>query len=335
MAESRPGINADNSNMSIIGDNNTTIISQSFGAIGNSAENLNVTQVREWLEETYKQMIDVDCYKEVWWSDEFINFNDIFTKEHAEIRPQKRNPKRNEESEEQSVILPDDFKTLFTYDARAMKRVCLVGEPGMGKTTQLINQVVSLESSPFLKTFPMLFYIPLNDLPADNACIYTYIYENLLNRDIEKDLPIDFRRFVRENADKEIFFLDGFDELKNNKAKEDIVHVTNELPKAHFVITTRESGGSKIITDPKFTIVSISGFKEEEVIDIMVKKIPQTQSVSAIPHARRRSITFIFKYLLQPADTTYVLFFVYGRRRNHDTIKTHRYLHRFDMFSDQ
>ncbi|XP_074652115.1 uncharacterized protein LOC141906708 isoform X2 [Tubulanus polymorphus] len=239
--------------------------------LGFLVEESNVTRVRRYLEETYKRMIDVEEYKEVWWSDKFINFNDIFTKEHAKIRPRKQG------SEEQSVILPDDFEKLFTYDVRAMNRVCLVGEPGMGKTTQIVNQVLSWERSPFLKRFPMLFYIPLNELPADNACIYTYIYKHLLNRVIEKDgPPFDgFKEFVQENAEKSIFLLDSFDELKNDKAKEDIVHVTKELPKAHIVITTRESGGSKIVTDPKFTVVSISGFEQEEVIDIMRRKFPK------------------------------------------------------------
>ncbi|XP_074652118.1 uncharacterized protein LOC141906709 [Tubulanus polymorphus] len=238
-------------------------------------EEWDVDQVRKNLKETYQRMIDVENYKEVSWSYEFVNFNDIFTQEHAEIRAQKRKPKKNEESEEQSLTLPDDFEKLFTYKERAMKPVCLVGEPGIGKTTQVVNQVLSWERSPFLKRFPMLFYIPLNELPADNACIYTYIYEDLLNPKIRKVLPIDsFKEFVEENAEKSIFFLDGFDELKNDKAKKDIVHVTNKLPKAHIVITTRESGGSMIVTDPKFTVVSISGFKQEEVIDIMKRKFP-------------------------------------------------------------
>ncbi|XP_074662012.1 uncharacterized protein LOC141914657 isoform X3 [Tubulanus polymorphus] len=313
MAASNPGINADNSNLSIIGDNNTVnqiihAVTQASdrpaenlvcGALAQSnpginaenvrddeeqtvdrpAENLDVDQVRKSLKETYKRMIDDENYKEVSWSDEFVNFNDFFTREHAKIRPRKRNPKKNEGSEEQPVILPDHFEKLFTYDERAMKRVCLVGEPGMGKTTQVVNQVLSWERSPFLKRFPMLFYIPLNELPADNACIYKYIYEDLLSREIEEHLPIGFKRFLRENAEKSIFFLDGFDELKSDKAKEYIVHVTNKLPKAHIVVTTRESGGSMIVTDPKFTVVSISGFKQKEVIDIMKRKFPNPEQL--------------------------------------------------------
>ncbi|XP_074656172.1 uncharacterized protein LOC141909593 isoform X2 [Tubulanus polymorphus] len=277
MAASNPGINADNSNLSIIGDNNT--VNQNIHAVTQAstrpAENLDVDQVRKNLKETYKRMIDVENYKEVSWSDEFVNFNDFFAQEHAKIQAQKRNPKKNEGSEEQSLILPDDFGKLFTYKESDVKPVCLVGEPGMGKTTQVVNQVLSWERSPFLKRFPMLFYIPLNELPADNACIYKYIYKNLLNRVIEENLLISFERFLRENAEKSIFFLDGFDELKSDKAKKDIVGVTNELPKAHIVITTRESGGSMIVTDPKFTVVSISGFKREEVIDIMKRKFPE------------------------------------------------------------
>ncbi|XP_074661888.1 uncharacterized protein LOC141914559 [Tubulanus polymorphus] len=278
MAASNPGINADNSNLSIIGDNNT--VNQNIHAVTQAstrpAENLDVDQVQMSLKKTYQRMIDVENFKEVWWNEEVTNFNDFFTQEHAKIQAQKRNPKKNEGSEEQSLILPDDFGKLFTYKESDVKPVCLVGEPGMGKTTQVVNQVLSWERSPFLKTFPMLFYIPLNELPADNACIYKYIYENLLNPEIRKVLPIDsFKEFVEENAEKSIFFLDGFDELKNDKAKKDIVHVTNKLPKAHIVITTRESGGSMIVTDPKFTVVSISGFEQEEVIDIMKRKFPE------------------------------------------------------------
>ncbi|XP_074657906.1 uncharacterized protein LOC141910914 [Tubulanus polymorphus] len=285
MAESNPGINVENAEIAQIGATNTinyTTINQCCHqdkqGIDRPPQNLDVTQVRECLEETYKQMIDVEYYKEVWWSDKFINFHDFFTREHVKIRPRKRNPLRYEESEEQSVILPDDFKELFAYDQRTMKRVCLVGEPGMGKTTQIINLVLSWTSSPteFLKGFPMLFYIPLNDLPADNACIYKYIFENLLNKKITKNLPVDsFENFVHDNADKAIFLLDGFDELKNDEAKKDIVSVTNELAGAHIVITTRESGGSMIVTNSKFTIASISGFKRKEVIDIMKRKFPQ------------------------------------------------------------
>ncbi|XP_074658361.1 uncharacterized protein LOC141911268 isoform X2 [Tubulanus polymorphus] len=285
MAESNPGINVENAEIAQIGATNTinyTRINQCCHqdkqGIDRPPQNLDVTQVRECLEETYKQMIDVEYYREVWWSDKFINFHDFFTREHVKIRPRKRNPLSYEESEEQSVILPDDFKELFAYDQRAMKRVCLVGEPGMGKTTQIINLVLSWTSSPtkFLKEFPMLFYIPLNDLPADNACIYKYIFENLINQEIKKNLTVDsFKRFVRENAEKAMFFLDGFDELKHDEAKKRVIRVTNELPKVHIVITTRESGGSMIVTNPRFTIASISGFKTEEVIDIMKRKFPQ------------------------------------------------------------
>ncbi|XP_074657907.1 uncharacterized protein LOC141910915 [Tubulanus polymorphus] len=244
--------------------------------IDRAREDLDVTQIRKCLEETYEQMIDVEYYKEVWWSDKFINFHDFFTREYAVIRP--RNPLRYEESEEQSVILPDDFEKLFTYGQRDANRVCLVGEPGMGKTTQIINLVLRWTGSPteFLKGFPMLFYIPLNDLPADNACIYKYIFENLVSQEIKKDLSFGgFKRFARENAEKAIFFLDGFDELKNDKAKEDIVRVTNELSKAPIVITTRESGGNMVVNNPEFTVVSISGFKKEEVIDIMKRNFPE------------------------------------------------------------
>ncbi|XP_074652018.1 uncharacterized protein LOC141906642 isoform X2 [Tubulanus polymorphus] len=233
-------------------------------------DELDVATIQKCLKETYKRMIDVENYKEVWWSEEFINFNKIFTKEHAKIRPRKQR------REEQSVILPNDFEKLFTYDEQDAKRVCLVGEPGMGKTTQIVNQVLSWERSPFLKKFRMLFYIPLNALPADNACIYTYIYKNILSREIGEGLSIDdFKRFVLENEKKSIFLLDGFDELKNDKAKEDIVQVTYELPEAHIVITTRESGGTDIVNDQKFIIASICGFKQEEVIDIMKRKFPQ------------------------------------------------------------
>ncbi|XP_074662016.1 uncharacterized protein LOC141914658 isoform X2 [Tubulanus polymorphus] len=248
--------------------------------IDRPAENLDVDQVQKNLKETYQRMIDDENYKEVSWSDEVTNLNDFFTQENAKIRAQKRNPKKNEGSEEQSLILPDHFEKLFTYKESDVKPVCLVGEPGMGKTTQVVNQVLTWTTSTmeFVAKFcskAMLFYIPLNELPADNACIYKYIYKNLLNRVIEENLLIGFERFLRENAEKSIFFLDGFDELKSDKAKIDIVHVTNELPKAHIVITTRESGGSMIVTDPKFTVVSISGFKQEEVIDIMKRKFPE------------------------------------------------------------
>ncbi|XP_074657860.1 uncharacterized protein LOC141910891 [Tubulanus polymorphus] len=279
MAESNPQINVDNSESVQIGDKCTMIINQCChheDKLSNERppQNLEVNQVQKCLERTYDQMIDVEDYKEVWWSDKFINFHDFFTREHAKIRPRKQ----NENNEEQSVILPDDFEKLFAYYPRAMKRVCLVGEPGMGKTTQVINLVLNWTSSPteFLKGFPMLFYIPLNDLPTDNPCIHTYIFENLLNQEIKQDLPISiFETFVRKNSEKAIFFLDGFDELKSDKAKKDIVRVINALPKAHIVITTRESGGSIIVTDPKFTVASISGFRMEEVIDIMRRKFPQ------------------------------------------------------------
>ncbi|XP_074661813.1 uncharacterized protein LOC141914492 [Tubulanus polymorphus] len=256
-----------------------TVRSYSVGELktrGFLIEESNVTQVQKYLKETYKQLIDDKNYKEVWWSDEFVNFNEIFTTEHARIRPQKRNPRGNEESEEQSVILPDDFEKLFTYEQPEKKHICLVGDPGIGKTTQVINQVLSWERSPFLERFPMLFYIPLNELPADNACIYTYIYDNLLSQVVKKDAPYDgFMRFVQENAEKAIFLLDGFDELKNYKAKKEIVRATNELLKAHIVITTRESRGSMIATDSKFTVVSIYGFREEGVFDIMKRKFPE------------------------------------------------------------
>ncbi|XP_074656176.1 uncharacterized protein LOC141909594 isoform X2 [Tubulanus polymorphus] len=269
-------VNVNESMVQMGGNNTMNFYLGDTQTIDRPAENLDVDQVQKNLKETYKRMIDDENYKEVSWSDEFVNFNDFFAQEHAKIRAQKRNPKKNEGSEEQPVILPDHFEKLFTYKESDVKPVCLVGEPGMGKTTQIVNQVLSWERSPFLKRFPMLFYIPLNELPADNACIYKYIYKNLLSREIRKVLPIDsFKEFVEENAEKSIFFLDGFDELKNDKAKIDIVHVTNKLPKAHIVITTRESGGSMIVTDPKFTVVSISGFKQEEVIDILERKFPE------------------------------------------------------------
>ncbi|XP_074662011.1 uncharacterized protein LOC141914657 isoform X2 [Tubulanus polymorphus] len=270
-------VNVNESMVQMGGNNTMNVYLGDTQTIDRPAENLDVDQVQKNLKETYQRMIDDENYKEVSWSDEVTNLNDFFTQENAKIRAQKRNPKKNEGSEEQSLILPDHFEKLFTYKESDVKPVCLVGEPGMGKTTQVVNQVLTWTTSTteFVAKFPMLFYIPLNELPADNACIYKYIYKNLLYRVIEENLLIGFERFLRENAEKSIFFLDGFDELKSDKAKKDIVHVTNELPKAHIVITTRESGGSMIVTDPKFTVVSISGFKQKEVIEILERKFPK------------------------------------------------------------
>ncbi|XP_074653384.1 uncharacterized protein LOC141907592 [Tubulanus polymorphus] len=206
MVESNPGMNV-NESMVQMGDNNTmNVYLGDTQTIDRPAENLDVDQVQNCLKETCQRMIDVENYKEVPWNDEVTNFNDFFTREHVKTRAQKRNPKKNEKSEEQSLILPDDFRKLFTYGASDVKPMCLVGEPGMGKTTQIVKQVSIWDSSPFLKTFPMLFYIPLNELPAENACIYTYIYKNLLNPEIRKVLPIDsFKEFLPENAKKRYF----------------------------------------------------------------------------------------------------------------------------------
>ncbi|XP_074652016.1 uncharacterized protein LOC141906641 isoform X2 [Tubulanus polymorphus] len=277
-----------------------------------------VVKIQKCLKETYKRMIDAENYKEVWWSDKFINFNDFFTQEHAKIRSRKE---RNEKCEEQSVILPDDFEKLFSHDQPEKKHVCLVGEPGMGKTTQIKKQVLSWEKSPFLMGFPMLFYIPLNALPADNACIYTYIYEHLLSREFRKVSSVDaFKRFVQENADKSIFLLDGFDGLKNDEAKEDIVHVTNGLQKAHIVITTRESGGSMIVTDPKYTVISISGFKQEEVIEIMKRKFP-TRDPKQLFNKLRDAASPLFKSIYYNPLILHMFCFLYmNKEKNSMTI---------------
>ena len=146
------------------------------------------------------------------------------------------------------------------------RTVLIEGEPGMGKTTYCKKLVYDLATGKRVADdsfpkFEAVLLLKCRDIKSD---IWEAIDDQLLPRDIQKDLREKFFTFIRNNQSSILLVLDGLDELPGSKLPEFSEIIEGRvLPKCHLIVTSRHEVGMKVRRYCD-TILEIQGFTEED-----------------------------------------------------------------------
>ncbi|XP_033646084.1 NLR family CARD domain-containing protein 4-like [Asterias rubens] len=172
----------------------------------------------------------------------------------------------------------ESYKDMFdesTPDGDSIKQVILKGEPGRGKSTLIDKMAYDWACDEALQQFELVFVLKMNAVEQSTELIVS-IFEQLLAEDTKID-PVALDYYIRDNEEKVLILLDGFDELMTpmHDLKEtsfgSILKILNRKKgrECSVVITTRTSHYDKLVTKSlirkPFTQVIVEGFDQKDI----------------------------------------------------------------------
>lgn len=166
----------------------------------------------------------------------------------------------------------DDYTQMFKGQGRTVnpKRIIIYGKPGIGKST--FSQKVAVDwankKEETLQHFDLLLLIKLRDVCGKETVRGIFEASELLATDgpISCDSLYDY---VRENQERVLLVLDGYDEYQPRTETRSVVHEIwegKQLRNCHVVITTRPMEGEELV---KFSHLKceIRGFLSDKQVN--------------------------------------------------------------------
>ena len=166
------------------------------------------------------------------------------------------------------------------HDECSQPRTVLIeGKPGMGKTTYCRKLAYDWatgkpwttkkpcstgkeEEKDFFPKFLAVLLLSCRDMKSN---LWEAIDDQLLPREVKKEVRDKFFNFLRQNQSDVLLVLDGLDEVPTSELPvfTEIIQGRRELPKCHVIATARQEAGIKVPIHCD-TLLEIEGFAEED-----------------------------------------------------------------------
>ena len=159
------------------------------------------------------------------------------------------------------------------------RTVLIEGKPGMGKTTYCTKLAYDWatgkpwtnkkpcstgkeEEKDFFPKFLAVLLLRCRDMKSN---LWEAIDDQLLPREVKKEVRDKFFKFLLQNQSDVLLVLDGLDEVPTSELPvfTEIIQGRRELPKCHVVATARQEAGIKVRIHCD-TLLEIEGFAEED-----------------------------------------------------------------------
>ena len=201
------------------------------------------------------------------WCEEFQYFvGDIFTRLTVVRRKKTRGEVTDKIITMSSLLDPHE-------ECSEPKTVLIEGKPGIGKTTYNKKYVYDWATKKqnthdCVTDIKVVLFLKCRDIKSD---IWEAIDDQLLPRDVDKDVKQQFFQFIRANQSSILFTLDGLDELPSSKVPmvSEII-AGRVLQNCKVVATARHEAGEKV---RKFcdTLLQVEGFTEAQAREFIAK----------------------------------------------------------------
>ena len=216
------------------------------------------------------------------WCEEFQFFlGNIFTRPTVVRRKKTRGEVTDEIITMSSLLNPHE-------ECSEPKKVLIEGKPGIGKTTYCKKYVYDWATKKqnthdCVTDIKVVLFLKCRDIKSD---IWEAIDDQLLPRDVDKDVKQQFFQFIRANQSSILLILDGLDELPSSE--EPIISeiiAGRVLPKCKVVATARHEAGKKVRVSCD-TLLEVKGFTEAQAREFIAKYFKEKSELAEKLSAR-------------------------------------------------
>ena len=216
------------------------------------------------------------------WCEEFQYFvGDIFTRLTVVRRKKTRGEVTDKIITMSSLLDPHE-------ECSEPKTVLIEGKPGIGKTTYCKKYVYDWATKKqnthdCVTDIKVVLFLKCRDIKSD---IWEAIDDQLLPRDVDKDVKQQFFQFIRANQSSILLILDGLDELPSSE--EPIISeiiAGRVLPKCKVVATARHKAGKKVRKSCD-TLLEVKGFTEAQAREFIAKYFKEKSELAEKLSAR-------------------------------------------------
>ena len=216
------------------------------------------------------------------WCEEFQYFvGDIFTRLTVVRRKKTRGEVTDKIITMSSLLNPHE-------ECSEPKTVLIEGKPGIGKTTYCKKYVYDWATKKqnthdCVTDIKAVLFLKCRDIKSD---IWEAIDDQLLPRDVDKDVKQQFIQFIRANQSSILLILDGLDELPSSE--EPIISeiiAGRVLPKCKVVATARHKAGKKVRKSCD-TLLEVKGFTEAQAREFIAKYFKEKSELAEKLSAR-------------------------------------------------
>ena len=216
------------------------------------------------------------------WCEEFQYFvGDIFTRLTVVRRKKTRGEVTDKIITMSSLLDPHE-------ECSEPKTVLIEGKPGIGKTTYCKKYVYDWATKKqnthdCVTDIKVVLFLKCRDIKSD---IWEAIDDQLLPRDVDKDVKQQFFQFIRANQSSILLILDGLDELPSSE--EPIISeiiAGRVLPKCKVVATARHKAGKKVRKSCD-TLLEVKGFTEVQAREFIAKYFKEKSELAEKLSAR-------------------------------------------------
>ena len=216
------------------------------------------------------------------WCEQFQYFvGDIFTRLKVVRRKKTRGEVTDKIITMSSLLNPHE-------ECSEPKKVLIEGKPGIGKTTYCKKYVYDWATKKqnthdCVTDIKAVLFLKCRDIKSD---IWEAIDDQLLPRDVDKDVKQQFFQFIRANQSSIVLILDGLDELPSSRVPivSDIL-AGRVLPNCKVVTTARHEAGVEV---RKFcdTLLEVEGFTEAQAKEFIAKYFKEQSELAEKLSAR-------------------------------------------------
>ena len=216
------------------------------------------------------------------WCEEFQYFvGDIFTRLTVVRRKKTRGEVTDKIITMSSLLDPHE-------ECSEPKTVLIEGKAGIGKTTYCKKYVYDWATKKqnthdCVTDIKAVLFLKCRDIKSD---IWEAIDDQLLPRDVDKDVKQQFFQFIRANQSSILLILDGLDELPSSE--EPIISeiiAGRVLPKCKVVATARHKAGKKVRKSCD-TLLEVKGFTEAQAREFIAKYFKEKSELAEKLSAR-------------------------------------------------
>ena len=216
------------------------------------------------------------------WCEEFQYFvGDIFTRLTVVRRKKTRGEVTDKIITMSSLLDPHE-------ECSEPKTVLIEGKPGIGKTTYCKKYVYDWATKKqnthdCVTDIKVVLFLKCRDIKSD---IWEAIDDQLLPRDVDKDVKQQFFQFIRANQSSILLILDGLDELPSSEVPTISEIIAGRvLPKCKVVATARHKAGKKVRKSCD-TLLEVKGFTEAQAREFIAKYFKEKSELAEKLSAR-------------------------------------------------